>query len=417
MLARMKRRDFLRTSALLGAAALLAIGGWALWPEAVPPAETPVVAAVVEPAAAPPPALDVTTIEVRRRDTVVAALQRGDVPTALANEIAGALHAAGADLRRVRPGDELRLARDAGRLVSVAFTASPWLRFEASETPGGWSAMRVETEPEVRVEARHGEIRTSLWDAVESGTLAPQVLLELVQLFESDFDFTADTRPGDRFRVLVESRHADGAFVEHGRILAAQYLSDGRTITGIGFETDDRFRYYDPDGRSLRKMFLRSPLQFTRISSRFNYRRPHPILGGVRPHLAIDYAAPVGTPVWAVADGEVRFAGHNGGNGIQVVLRHRGGYDTYYNHLSGVAKGVRAGATVGQKDVIGYVGSTGLSTGPHLDYRVARNGQFVNPLSEQFLPGDPVPEAHRARFLAHAQALVERLAREAPLPP
>jgi murein DD-endopeptidase MepM/ murein hydrolase activator NlpD len=207
----------------------------------------------------------------------------------------------------------------------------------------------------------------------------------------------------------VESRYADGRFVEVGRILAARYEADDARLVGVAFEVGGRLNYYGPDGESLKKTFLRSPLQFTRISSGFTHRRPHPVLGGVRPHLAIDYAAPTGTPVWAVADATVEYAGRKGGNGIQVLLRHRSGYKTYYNHLSRVARGIRPGARVAQKTVIGYVGSTGLSTGPHLDYRVSVNGRFVNPLSEKFLPGDPVPAAHRAEFTARARQLMAQL--------
>jgi len=233
--------------------------------------------------------------------------------------------------------------------------------------------------------------------------------VDLVGIFESDFDFASDTQPGDRFELLIESRYSGGKFVEFGRILGARYRAADKDLVGVGFEVDGRMNYYSPEGESLKKTFLRSPLQFTRISSRFTHRRPHPVLGGVRPHLAIDYAAPTGTPVWAVADATVEFAGRKGGNGIQVLLRHRGGYKTYYNHLSRVARGVRPGARVRQKSVIGYVGSTGLSTGPHLDYRVSVNGRFVNPLSERFLPGDPVPKARRAEFVAHARQTIAQL--------
>jgi len=420
----MSRRSLVLHGLLLGAFALVAWVGWLALTPAVAPPEVAMAAVPVqrvEPVAAPEPeaapAPSTTIIEIGKRDTVVAALKRNDVDPRAAHEMAMALKDAGTDLRRVKPGDTLELARDAeGRVAGLAYAPSAWLRFEAAPEGETWTARRLETEPEVRVEARQGEVRTSLWDAVEAGTLTPSVLLDLVQLFESEFDFTADARSGDRFRLLVEARYADGKFVEHGRILAAQYLSDDRTFTGVGFENGGRLSYYDPQGRSLKKMFLRSPLQFTRISSRFTYRRPHPVLGGVRPHLAIDYAAPTGTPVWAVADGVVRSAGRNRGNGIQVVLHHRAGYDTYYNHLSRVAKGMRRGVRVQQKQVIGYVGATGLATGPHLDYRVARNGTFVNPLSEKFLPGDPVPAAQREQFFAHAGELVARLAAEAPLP-
>ena len=213
----------------------------------------------------------------------------------------------------------------------------------------------------------------------------------------------------DRFRVLVEKRYAGGRFVDYGRILVAQYASEGRTLTGVGWESKRRFAYYDPEGRSLRKSFLKSPLEFTRITSGFTYARPHPVLGGVRPHLAIDYAAPVGTPVRAVADGHVLRAGWNGGNGIQVHLRHRAGYETQYNHLSGLAPGIATGARVGQRQLIGFVGATGVATGAHLDYRIAKSGVFVNPLGERFVPGEPIAPGERAAFLAHARTQVRRV--------
>jgi len=243
---------------------------------------------------------------------------------------------------------------------------------------------------------------------------SPQLVLRLVEVFSSDFDFTADTKPGDRFRLLVEKRYAGDSFVEYGRILVAQYVATARTLTGIGFDRPGRrFGYYDLAGRSLRKSFLKSPLEFTRVTSGFTYARPHPILGGVRPHLAIDYAAPVGTPVRAVAEATVLSAGWDGGNGLSVLLQHRSGYRTMYNHLSRLATGIRRGTRVGQRQVIGYVGMTGLATGPHLDFRVAKNGVWVNPLNEKFLPGDPVSTAERHEFLTRARALVSRLEREA----
>ncbi len=408
-----------RSVVAISAVSLIALLAWTHWPA---PPTAPLQAdaaaakeAVVDESVADAPTIVMQTIEIGRRDTLVAALLRHELPARVAHEVASALTAAGTDLRRIRPGDRFTLQRhEDGRLAGLSYAPNPWQRFVAAERDGGWEVETTQIEPEIRVELRQGEIRRSLWDAVDTDGVSPQLVLDLAQIFESEFDFTADTRIGDRFRLLVEARYAEGVLVDHGRILAAQYVSDGRTLTGVGFASAGSFTYFDAEGRSLRKMFLRSPLRFTRITSGFTYRRPHPILGGVRPHLAIDYAAPTGTPVWAVADGTVRFAGWKGGNGIQVLLRHRAGYETYYNHLSRVAPGIRPGAQVRQKQVIGYVGSTGLSTGPHLDYRVSRNGRFVNPLSEKFLPGDPIAAADRDRFLEHADTLLQRLEREAP---
>jgi murein DD-endopeptidase MepM/ murein hydrolase activator NlpD len=368
------------------------------------------VAAVEPVAAAEPPARVPETVQVQPRQTLAGLLDSLGLDRRTAHSLVLTLKEAGMKPRAIRVRDRIEVERDAaGAVVALNYAPSAWQRFEATMVDGEWRAQRIDVEPEVRVEVREGRIERSLWDAVQSGAVDAQTILNLVGIFESDFDFASDAQPGDRFRLLVESRYADGEFVEVGRILAARYEAEEERLVGVAFEVDGRLSYYGPEGESLKKTFLRSPLQFTRISSGYTHRRPHPVLGGVRPHLAIDYAAPTGTPVWAVADGTVEFAGRKGGNGIQVLLHHRSGYKTYYNHLSRVASGIKRGARVRQKTVIGYVGSTGLSTGPHLDYRVSVNGRFVNPLSEKFLPGDPVPAARRAEFAAHARRLIARL--------
>jgi murein DD-endopeptidase MepM/ murein hydrolase activator NlpD len=357
------------------------------------------------------------TTRVRRGDDLVSVIQRAGVrPRRVAHEIAAALEDAGADLRRLRPGDPIEITwspTDEARVVS--WQQSPWLGYAAIAAEAGWSVRVLETTPDVRVALVQGRVERSLFEAIDEVGEEPALVIALVSIFEWDFDFTADTRRGDRFRLLVEKRHAGDEFVSYGRILAAQYASETGTLTGIGFGDAARgFHYFDDQGRSLRKSFLKSPLEFSRITSGFTHARPHPILGGVRPHLALDYAAPVGTPVRAVGDGVVLRAGWNGGNGIQVHLRHRSGYETIYNHLSRVAAGMRAGARVTQRQVIGYVGSTGLSTGPHLDYRIRKNGVFVNPLGERFTPGAPIPAPERPAFERQATALIRRLEAEAP---
>jgi murein DD-endopeptidase MepM/ murein hydrolase activator NlpD len=366
-----------------------------------------------EPAATEPPAPNVRTepVTLRRGDTLVGALDRLGLDRRASIGIAEALQAEGADLRRMRPSDGLEVTWTLdGEPIGLRWEPSPWLGFAVVAADGGWEARRAETRPDVRVVAIGGELKRSLFEAVETLGESPQLVIELAEIFSSDFDFTADSRSGDRFRLLVEKRYAGEQFVDYGQVRVAQYLSDGRILTGVGFEpAGGRTAYYDLEGRSLRKTFLKSPLAFTRITSGFTYARPHPILGGVRPHLAVDYAAPVGTPVQAVAGGTVLLAGWNGGNGIQVHLRHHAGYETLYNHLSRLGPGVRRGARVDQRQVIGYVGSTGLSTGPHLDYRVKKNGRFVNPLSEKFVPGQPLDGAEHRRYLTEARALVRRL--------
>lgn len=376
-------------------------------PESLPPEPAEAAAPVATPAAPPRVA---ETVQVQPRETLIALLRRLGFDGRSAHALVSRLKEAGLKPRAIRARDAVGFERDAaGAIVAVNYAPSAWQRFEGRVVDGEWRAERVDVQPEIRVEVREGRIERSLWDAVESGAVDAQTVLDLVGIFESEFDFASDAQPGDRLRLLVESRYADGEFVEVGRILAARYEAGSAPLIGVAFEVDGRTNYYGPEGESLKKTFLRSPLQFTRISSGFTHRRPHPVLGGVRPHLAIDYAAPTGTPVWAVADATVEFAGRKGGNGIQVLLRHRSGYKTYYNHLSRVARGIRPGVRVRQKQVIGYVGSTGLSTGPHLDYRVSVNGRFVNPLSEKFLPGDPVPAARRAEFAVRARQLIAQL--------
>lgn len=382
--------------------------------DVAPNGPAPPAAIGVIPATDPPAEMRTARIAVRRGDTLVTVLSREGVNRRTSHDIATALRQSGADLRRVRPSDEIEITRTLeGDLRAVHWKSSPWLAFGAVATDVGWEVRRVETRPDLRVEGVSGEVQRSLFETVEALGESAQLVLEFVQVFESEFDFTADTRPGDRFRLLVEKRYAAGQFVDYGRIVVAQYLSEGQILTGVGHEArGGGHGYYDLEARSLKKTFLRAPLDFTRITSGFTYRRPHPILGGVRPHLAIDYAAPVGTPVRAVANGVVRRAGWNRSNGIQVILKHRAGYQTMYNHLSKAV--VKRGARVSQRQIIGAVGSTGLSTGPHLDYRVSKDGRFVNPLSEKFLPGDSLAGPLRAEFMSEAKRLVRRLEDEAP---
>jgi murein DD-endopeptidase MepM/ murein hydrolase activator NlpD len=412
----MPRRRFL--FALLAVSVLAGVTRSVLTPSEPPrSAVAPTPPTVPEPVAAiEAPTVRISTVTLRRGDTLVRALGRLGLDRRASNEVAEALRANGADLRKLRANDELAITWTLdGEPVAVRWEQSPWLGFAAVATDAGWEVRRADTRPDVRVEAVRGEVSRSLFESVEALGESPQLVMELVEIFSSDFDFTADTRAGDRFRLLVEKRYAGEQFVDYGQILVAQYVSDGRVLTGVAFEgTGGRTAYYDPDARSLKKSFLKSPLEFTRITSGFTYARPHPILGGMRPHLAVDYGAPVGTPVRAVADGTVLVAGWNGGNGIQVHLRHHAGYETQYNHLSRLGPGIRAGARVSQRQVIGYVGSTGLSTGPHLDYRVAKNGHFVNPLGEKFIPGQPLDGAERARFVKDARALVRQLEDSAP---
>jgi murein DD-endopeptidase MepM/ murein hydrolase activator NlpD len=364
-----------------------------------------------------PSAFSVTETVLEPRETLERALLRSGLTRADAAGILATLRGK-VDLRRLRPGERVRVERTPDeRVVSVTHRRSPVIEYEIRRDGDEWISRLVETPVEVRVAALAGRLEDSLFASMEQLGESASLTARFVALFEWDFDFAADSLPGDRFRLLVEKQYARGEFIGYGDVLIAQYHSVERSLlTSVGFEdAAGRTAYYDADGRSVRKMFLRAPLDFTRITSGFSHARRHPILGGLRPHLAIDYGAPTGTPVRAVADGVVESARWIGGNGLSITLRHARGYKTMYNHLSKVS--VRGGQRVRQRDIIGRVGSTGLSTGPHLDYRVMKNGRFVNPLSEKFIPGAPVPRERRKGFQAHLDGLLDRLEREAVIEP
>jgi len=252
-------------------------------------------------------------------------------------------------------------------------------------------------EPELVVRRYRSEVDTvdasidsSLFLAIKDAGEHDQLALDMAEIFAWDIDFNTEIQTGDSFRLAVEKLYLDGEFKRYGSILAAEFTRGSDVYRAVYFEGGDHPGYYAEDGTPLRKAFLRSPLEFTRISSRFTYRRRHPITKKVRPHLAVDYAAPTGTPVRASADGRVIGAGVMGGLGKAVHLRHANGFETLYGHLSRIR--VRRGQPVGQGTVLGNVGSTGLATGPHLDYRMKRDGRYVNPLTVQLPPAAPIPD-------------------------
>ena len=402
-----------RSHCLLSAAILLALGVIGLAVPAREPA-LPVVGEVPAPAPESAPPVE---IALERGETLETALRRGGIDRAEAAAIVGALRGS-INMRRLAPGERLTIQPGPdGRPTGLTYTRSPAERYEVRPGDGTWTVTAIRPDVDTRVVAITGEVQDSLFSSVERLGESPNLTARLVGLFEWDFDFAADSLPGDRFRLLVEKRYVGDTLLGYGDVLIAQYSSAGRSLlTSVSFaDGSGRRDYYDASGRSVRKMFLRAPLDFTRITSGFSHARHHPILGGLRPHLAVDYGAPVGTPVRAVADGAVVQAGWNGGFGLSIMLRHARGYETMYNHLSRLD--VRRGERVRQRQVIGRVGTTGLSTGPHLDYRVRKAGVFVNPLGEKFIPGAPVPAHRRAAFLLHVRGLLERLDAQAPLPP
>ncbi len=261
-----------------------------------------------------------------------------------------------------------------------------------------FSAIREPVKYEKRLALISGNIEYNLIDAIGPTAEHQRLAIELAEIFESEIDFVTELRKGDRFEMLVEELWKDNVFKGYGKIRAARFINNGKKYEAYLYSINGREYYFDQRGRSLKKALLRAPLRFKYISSRFTYHRRHPILKIVRPHLGVDYAAPTGTPVSAAGNGTVVFAGWRGAYGKSVIIRHPNGYVTYYGHLSRIKRGIRRGRRVSQGEIIGYVGSTGLATGPHLDYRVKKNGRFINPLSMRVPRDRPVPKKYMADF-------------------
>jgi murein DD-endopeptidase MepM/ murein hydrolase activator NlpD len=313
------------------------------------------------------------------------------------------------NFRQCRAGERFELwLAPGGRLQRFVYHKSPELAYRVERGKAGLAGQRLVRQPETSLEEVGVLIQGSLYASLEAAGETPALVAELVDIFAWDIDFYVDTRAGDTVRLLVEKRSLDGAFIGYGRVLAAEYHGQAVGARRAFRHTlrDDKVGFYDPQGASLRKAFLKSPLKFARITSGFG-NRVHPILGFSRMHRGIDYGAPRGTPVWAMADGTVLHAGWKGGYGNTVVLRHANGYQTLYGHLHSLK--VKAGARVQQKQEIGTVGSTGLSTGPHLHFEMLLRGQHLNPVKQRFPAADPVPGGELPEYLRQIQPLTERL--------
>lgn len=326
--------------------------------------------------------------------------------------------AARLDPRRLRPGTAFEGAcSPGGALEELRVTLDPLHELRLVREDGGIRCEQHERPLEAEVMTLEGTIQSSLFAAVEDAGADPDLAVRVAEIFQWDIDFLRDLRRGDQFVVLASAERVDGEFYRWGTIYAARFVNGQRTLDAFVYPDDEgRLGYYDGQGNPLRKQFLRSPLRFSRVTSRFTMRRYHPVLHRTMPHYGVDYGAPVGTPVMATADGVVTLAGTNGGAGRMVTLRHPNGYETSYLHLSRYGPGVRGGARVEQGQVVGYVGSSGLSTGPHLDYRVKMNGRWVNPLTLASPPAKPLDDTRQSRFVSHAEAVVALLEGREPPP-
>jgi murein DD-endopeptidase MepM/ murein hydrolase activator NlpD len=314
-------------------------------------------------------------------------------------------------LDSLKPGESLHFEHRDGSLYALERRLNESETLKVSRDPAaGLKADVLQNPVETRMRTVRGVIDSSLFEAVEAAGAHDQTAVALADIFAWDVDFVLDVRPGDAFVVTYPEIYRDGAYVRDGAIQAAEFVNQGRTFRAVRYtDPDGGSHYYTADGKSLHKAFLRAPVEFTRVSSRFNSARYHPILNLIRAHKGVDYAAPMGTPVKAAGDGRIRFAGVKGGYGNVVEIEHSSSVVTVYGHLSRFARGTRVGAHVTQGVVIAYVGMTGLATGPHLHYEYRVNGVFKNPQTVVLPGADPIEARWRDDFLAKSAPLLASL--------
>lgn len=301
-------------------------------------------------------------------------------------------------LSRLRAGNPYTVIADAEGLNRFEYEIDADQKLVISRTHDSYEACLEAIAYDIRLALIDINIDSNLFQAVADAGEGPNLAISLADIFGWEVDFIKSIREGDTFRVLVEKRYQDGEFRRYGPILAARFNNQGKEYEAFYFEEKDGPQFFTRNGDSMKRAFLKAPLSFTRISSGYNLRRLHPIFKEVRPHPAIDYAAPTGTPVKAIGNGKVTYAGWGKGAGKHIVLRHSNGYESIYMHLSGFAKSVKSGSRVQQGQVIGYVGSTGYSTGPHLDFRVKRDGKYINPATITTPRSDPVSKQKITEF-------------------
>ena len=321
------------------------------------------------------------------------------------------------DFRRSRAGDEYEceLTSD-GVVTALRYRRSPEVVYEARLVGDrDYESRQVEVALDIERHTIAGTIESSFFGAISGAGEEEALARETVAIFQWDIDFSRDVRPGDGFRILFEKVHLDGEFLRYGRVLAAEYNGAAVRHAAYYFDDPEHEGYYTEEGVPLERFFLAAPCRHRRISSRFDLNRWHPVLQRRVPHLGVDYAADTGTPVWASADGEVTHVGYDARAGNMVKLRHANGYESIYAHLNGFATGLREGQDVRQGQVIGYVGSTGMSTGPHLHYGLKRRGDYVDPLEQEFDRGATLSGRALRDFQRRHSQLVTRMS-EVPLP-
>ncbi|HCI52765.1 MAG TPA: peptidase M23 [Gallionella sp.] len=365
------------------------------------------------PAAAPTESTPATfwhTERLQRGDTVAELMQRLNIKDpAASNYLRNSADAKA--FRKLAVGSEVQAETDTtGALVSLSYLGEQGAKTVIQRQGDSFSSKTVAAQLEKRLFVRTGEIKTSLYAATDAAGMPESAANQLTEIFSGDVDFHHDLKRGDRFTAVYEMTYSNGALVKAGQIQAAEFINQGNVYRAVRFQSDaSHSDYYTPEGRSLKKAFLRSPIAFSRVSSGFTMARFHPVLNKWRAHKGVDFAAPIGTPVKATSDGIVSFVGQQNGYGNVVILKHQSQYSTVYGHLSRYAKGLRNGARIRQGDVIAYVGMTGMTSGPHLHYEFRINDQQRDPLRVALPNALPITGANRTAFKAMADKFVASL--------
>jgi murein DD-endopeptidase MepM/ murein hydrolase activator NlpD len=310
----------------------------------------------------------------------------------------------------LKPGDSIKLTHTDGDIKELTRKVSETKTLDVILKDSGFEAKMIDNPVETRVRTARATIDSSLFQAAGAADISDTVALKLANVFAWDIDFVLDIREGDRFTAVYEQIFQDGKYLRDGEVLAAEFVNNGKVYRAVRFVGDDGHAgYYTPSGLAMRKAFLRAPVEFTRVSSAFNPHRQHPILNLIRGHMGTDYAAPIGTPVHAAGDGHVSFAGQRGGYGNAIVLTHGANVSTLYGHMSRFARNIHVGTRVQQGEVIGFVGMTGLATGPHLHYEYLTGGVHRNPQTVQLPGAEPLRAQDLQKFREMAAPLLADL--------
>ena len=342
---------------------------------------------------------------VQRGDTVVELLRRLNIEDVAASAYLRTASET-ASFRKLTVDREVQAETNTdGGLIALRYLSDDGAQVVIEKQGDGYATRTLPAQLEKRLFVRTGEIKSSLYAATDAAGMPEAAANQLTEIFSGDIDFHHDLRKGDKFTVMYEMIYSNGTLVNTGRIQAAEFFNQGQTYRAIHFQDD----YYTTEGKSVRKAFLRSPIAFSRVSSGFTKSRFHPVLNQWRAHKGVDFAAPIGTKVKATSDGVVSSFGKQGGYGNVIMINHQGRFTTVYGHLSGFAKGLRRGQRVAQGDVIGYVGMTGLTSGPHLHYEFKVDGQQRDPLRVALPDAKPIDGANKAAFQSAADSFVARL--------